>query len=413
MGPIRGKKPCNGAYEERVKDTESYCIKWKSQPCHVAEKSDKLTSPAWTYLSSDAVWGLPTIAEYGIYSGGGYFMKLDVNSDVSVKIFTELIESDWFDDKTRAAILEFTTYNANSNLFAYAKFVAEFPEVGGFIPYLDIQVFRLYLHTGANGVFVMFLEITFVLVTVIATINMVYQMCTDIKAFVKSSWNYLDACALITSYVTIGMFIFKIGVIHKTIGMFHADKNAYVGFENLAMYDFVTNTSFAILVFLLSIRVSRILGYSGKIHEMADIIVKSANDLLGFLLVFAITTIAYVCWGTLLFGKEERKYKSYFKTYGTLTEAIVGKNRLLNILAKKPGYAELYYFTFVLVMLMTLATMAAAILNFSISYVKQESKKIAPTNIVEILLDRIAYVCSTLFSFHRNTGTRSHCREKY
>ena len=331
-------------------------------------------------------------------------MKLDVNRDVSVHIFTELIENGWFDERTRAVILEFTTYNANSNLFAYVEFVAEFSEVGGFIPYLDIQVFRLYLHTGQD--FVLFLEFIFIIVTIIATISMVYQMCTDMKAFIKSAWNCLDVCALISSYVTIGMFIFKLGVIHKTLGIFQADKNAYVGFENLALYDFITNTSFAILVFLLSIRVSRILGYSGKINEMADVIANSAKDLSGFLLVFAITTIAFVCCGTLLFGKEERIYKSYFKTYATLTEAVVGKNRLTNILASKPFYAEIYYFTFVLFMLMTLATMAAAILNFSISKVKEESKKIAPTNIVEILLDRLVYACSKLFGFRRKTGTK-------
>ena len=371
----------------------------------MAEKSEKLTTPAWEFMSSEQVWGSPTIAEYSTYGGGGYFMKLDVNSDVSIRIFTELIDNNWFDVQTRAVILEFTTYNANTNLFAYCKFVAEFPEVGGFIPYMDIQVFRLFLHSGENGDFVMFLEFIFLILTLVATINMVYEFCTDARAFIKCSWNYLDIFALIMSYVTIGMFIYKIGVIEKTIGIFQDDKNAYVGFENLSLYDFITNTTFAILVFLLSIRVSRILGYSGKINEMADVIRNAADDLLGFLVVFAITTVAYVCWGTLLFGRDEGKYKSYFKTYGTLTEAIIGKNRLTNILVAKPIYAEIYYFTFVLFMLMTLATMAAAILNFSITKVKDDSSKIAPTNVVEVLIDRIIYACTKLFGFNKDNGS--------
>ncbi|WAQ96230.1 hypothetical protein MAR_028920 [Mya arenaria] len=91
----------------------------------------------------------------------------------------------------------------------------------------------------------------------------------------------------------------------------------------------------------------------------------------------------------MLFGSAEEKYSSYFKSYGTLTEAIIGKNRISNILVSKPIYAELYYFTFVLFVLFTLSTMAAAILNFSITYVKEEQAKITPKNILEVLFGRV------------------------
>ncbi|KAH3861263.1 hypothetical protein DPMN_024190 [Dreissena polymorpha] len=323
-------------------------------------------------------------------------MKLDVNSDVSQKIFVELEENNWFDNQTRAVILEFSLYNANANLFVYAKFVGEFPEMGGFLPYSTISVFRLYLHNGPDGNFIMFLELMYLLITLLATMNIAFQIFTDPKTFFKSVWNILDILALIMSYVSTIMFLLKLGIIEKTIKVFQEDKNEYIGFENLEFYDFITNTAFGILVFILSIRISRILGYSGRIHEMAAVISNAADDLLGFLFVFSIATTAYVNCGNMLFGRDEGRFKSWYDTFGTITETFIGKNKVDDIMKAQPIYAEIYYITFVLFVLMTLVTMAAAILNFSISHVKEETVKLAPSNIVEVIWDRIVVLAGKL-----------------
>lgn len=325
-------------------------------------------------------------------------MKLDVNRDVSVKIFTELILHNWFDERTRAVILEFTQYNANTNLFVYTKFVAEFPEVGGFIPFIDIQVFRLLHKTGSKGTFILFLQFIFVLIVLAATLKCLYDIFTDPKAFFKSAWNLLDVAALLMSYASISVYICQRIILQKTLDKFQKDRNEYVGFENLAFFAFFVNMFFALLVFLLSVRVSRILGYSGKIDEMAAVISNAARDLVGFVIIFGITYFAFVNWGSLLFGKDTAKYRDLFHTYGTLTEAVIGKNRLRTILTSKPGYAEFYYFLFVVFVLFTLVTMAASILNFSISMVKKEQEKLAPTNIVEVIFDRLGKVIGKIKS---------------
>ena len=384
LGSVFSHECCN-MYADWKVETSDYCIGWNLMPCAVSEKADYFSSPAWLYNSSAEVWGFPTMAEYTTYMGGGYFMKLDVNKEVSVKIFDELVQQSWIDRQTRVVILEFTLYCISSNLFAYVKFVAEFPEVGGVIPYTDIQIFRLF----TNSKNILFLQFFFVLIVLAATVYVLYEICSNGTLYFKAIWNWLDMLALVMSYTTIIVFVIKLLIRNKTLDLFHQDKNAYVSFENLAFYDFVVNTTHGVLVFLLSVRVSRILGYSGKINEMAAVITSSAGDLAGFLVIFSVTYYAYVQLGTLLFGKGTSKYRDLFHTYGTLTEAIVGKNRLGVILTSQPMLAEFYYFTFVLFVLLTLATMAAAILNFSISQVKKESKEIQAPNIVEVIFDKL------------------------
>lgn len=401
LGPLSDYIPnCYNSYVDSKVETVDYCIGWKDMPCAVSEKADFFTSAAWLYNSSDEVWGFPTMAEYYTYMGGGYFMKLDVNKDVSLRIFTELLNQGWIDRQTRVVILEFTVYNINANLFAYAKYAAEFPEVGGVLPYTDIQVFRLYTNSST----VLLLQFFFVLLVLTATVYMFYEICSSGKTYFRAIWNWLDMLALIMSYSTIAIFIVKQNILEKTINMFHQDKNAYVSFENLAFYDFFSNTTLSILVFLLLVRISRIFGYSGKINEMAAVITSSAGDLAGFCVIFSVTYFAYVQLGTMLFGSGSSKYRDLFHTYGTLTEAIVGKNRLANILTSKPMLAEFYYFTFVLFVLLTLATMAAAILNFSISNVKKESKQISAPNIIEVIFDKIGAFITRLTEDGNNDG---------
>ncbi|KAH3862218.1 hypothetical protein DPMN_025184 [Dreissena polymorpha] len=396
IGPLATKTVCHNRFVEKKKQTHDFCKGWVLLPCPETEKSTSLTSTAWLYKSSDEVWGFTTIADYNSYGGGGYFMKLDVNSDVSKKIFRELKENNWFDNMTRAVILEFSLFNANANLFVYAKFVAEFPEMGGFLPYSTVSVFRLFLHSGPDGDFIMILELVFVLIMFFATLGIAYQIFTDPKTFIKSIWNILDILALIMSYVSTTMFVIKLGIITKTIKVFREDKNEYIGFENLEFYDYFTNATFGILVFILSVRISRILGYSGKINEMAAVICNAADDLLGFLCIFSIATLGYVICGTMLFGRDEGRFKTVYESFGTITETFIGKNKVTDIIKSQPIYAEIYYATFLLLVLMTLITIAAAILNFSIADVREETAKLAPTNIMELIWDRIVVLAGKL-----------------
>ncbi|KAL3877557.1 hypothetical protein ACJMK2_035254 [Sinanodonta woodiana] len=113
---------CFGEYQLTNEDTADYFIGWK----------DGKTEPK--------VWGLPTSGTYNkkLYGGGGYIMKLDINRDVSEKIIAELKENKWIDRGTRAVFLEFTLYNSNVNLFAFVKYVREYPEVGDVFCYISL-----------------------------------------------------------------------------------------------------------------------------------------------------------------------------------------------------------------------------------------------------------------------------------
>ena len=61
------------------------------------------------------------LAEYG---GGGYVQLLPNTSDALLHVLVQLQKDEWIDQATRAVFVDFTTYNANDNVFAVARSLA-------------------------------------------------------------------------------------------------------------------------------------------------------------------------------------------------------------------------------------------------------------------------------------------------
>lgn len=62
---------------------------------------------------------------YALYPGGGFVVWLGRNMANSEYVLNYLIENNWIDHLTRAIIIEFWTYNPNSNTFATIKILIE------------------------------------------------------------------------------------------------------------------------------------------------------------------------------------------------------------------------------------------------------------------------------------------------
>lgn len=97
-------------------------------------------------------------------------------------------------------------------------------------------------------------------------------------------------------------------------------------------------------------------------------------DLIGFGFVFIIIYTAYVLFGFLIFGKTLNEYSTVFRSFGTLTNSLIGKNRLDMMIHVAPEAASFFYFTYSVCVIFTLLTTFSAILNYSIKRVRQQSK---------------------------------------
>lgn len=112
-----------------------------------------------------------TVAAVRNYNGGGYIFKLTGYVEHLNETIQNLKQDPWTDNRTRALILEFSVYNAQTNLFAMVTCVAEFVG-GGIKPYYRIEAVSLFNNYEGWSKIVLFSEIMFVVATFYYLVNL-------------------------------------------------------------------------------------------------------------------------------------------------------------------------------------------------------------------------------------------------
>lgn len=397
---------CVDNYVEREEDTAQYCLNWTpyNTSCPYALNPGKYyTADAWKFTKSSDIWGVPITGKYNTYGGGGYILKFEIDLTNSKLIINELKNHKWIDRGTRAVFLEFTLYNANANLFAYCIFLVEFTELGGLITWDYIQTFRPYQTTGALGTYVMACYFIFIIVLIMTTVKTVKKLIESKFAFFKRFWNCLDFICAVLSYIAIVLWIIRLVYATKSIALYYDDKDAFINFQHVVVWDFTFNMILAILVFVGTLRILRVLGYNKRMTQLADVLAHGGPNIAAFLLILGIVFFAYVCLGFLIFGSYVYDYRSLFICFGSLANTLIGKNSLDSMVSAAPAFAQFYFFTYVFLVILTLMTMFAAILNQSISDVRLEVNQHEDTyGIVDILTGTLRDVLGIAFTMNND-----------
>lgn len=72
---------------------------------------------SWTYHTEKAMNGSSYWGLLATYSGAGYYQDLSQSQEESADMLQELMSNLWLDRGTRAVFIDFSTYNANINMF--------------------------------------------------------------------------------------------------------------------------------------------------------------------------------------------------------------------------------------------------------------------------------------------------------
>lgn len=287
----------------------------------------------------------------------------------------ELVKYKWIDRKTRAVFVEFTLYNVNINVFAYAIYLVEFPEAGGIVTWSYIQTLRVDQDNNPLGAYILICEVIFLILLLGFSVKLLKNIFQEKLQFFTSSWNIMDICCIILSYSSIGMFFMRKHYVDETMAKFQADKKKFVTFQHVVIWDFAFSSVLAFINFFSTLRLLKLLGYNKRMSGLAAVVRNAADDLIGFLIVFVIMFVAFALTGTLLFGSYLKDYKDVILSMGTLSNSLIGKNRLDSMIRSVPLFAQLYFFTYSVFIIFTLLTIFVSILNESISTVNKDISK--------------------------------------
>ncbi|XP_061191524.1 uncharacterized protein LOC133199666 [Saccostrea echinata] len=400
-------RPCIREYQDKNIETRNFYPYWRLQKS--LSRTPQSLRRAWKYSSEDE--GIDVPGEIHMYKPGGYVIMLPRSLTEAHDLVNHLVEYRWVDRHTRALFLELNLYNPNINIFTYAMFIAEFIETGGILPWSNIWVFRPNEFTGALGTYALLCYLVFLIFLCLGTFRVIKELYQRRLKFLKQIWNLVDMTCIVLSYIGIVVFSIRLDKANETIPKAKELSNdTFDGFQTVFLWDFAFNCIVGVLTFITTLRILRILGYNRRLTEIVRVITSSARDLIGFGLVFSIIYSAYVIFGFLIYGTSLSEYNTVFKSFGTLTNSLIGKNRLDMMIHVAPEAASFFYFTYTFCVIFTLLTMFSAILNYSIRKVRHQSRQNPETyGILDILSSSI----SNLFGMAMALQRKEKAKEKF
>jgi polycystin 1L2 len=125
-----------------VEENNSFEPGWINET--TAQSGSSTIEQAFQYQSSDQLDTYSYTGDHGTYSGGGYVYELrgrlsDIQSNLS-----QLYQSSWIDNHTRAVIIQLTLYNPNVQLFTFVTLLTEFLSTGGIYPQASFEPINFY-----------------------------------------------------------------------------------------------------------------------------------------------------------------------------------------------------------------------------------------------------------------------------
>uniref|UniRef100_A0A8C7RHV6 Polycystic kidney disease 2-like 1 n=1 Tax=Oncorhynchus mykiss TaxID=8022 RepID=A0A8C7RHV6_ONCMY len=327
---------------------------------------------AWQYhnekeIKGSAHWGLLTT-----YSGGGYYQDLNRTKEESAEILMEMNNNLWLDHGTRAVFIDFSTYNANINLFCVIRLLVEFPATGGAIPSYQIRTVKLIRYITYWDYFIIGCEMVFCLFILYYIVEEILELRIHGFSYFSSIWNTLDVVVILLAIVAIIFNVFRTIKVDKLLGKLLEQPGIYADFEFLAFWQTQYNNMNAVNLFFAWIKVFKYISFNKTMTQLSSTLGRCAKDIMGFAIMFFIVFFAYAQLGYLLFGTEVKSFSTFVKCIFTQFRIILGDFDYDAIERANRVLGPIYFVTYVFFVFFVLLNMFLAIINDTYSEVKEE-----------------------------------------
>ncbi|NXU58143.1 PK2L2 protein, partial [Turnix velox] len=347
---------CYSEYRYQVEDRSEFGLKSDSE---------------WQYTLGSSLspwyWG-----SMGFYSSGGYRFTLPKSKQESLEKLEFLRENNWLTRGTRIVFIDFSTYNANVNLFCIVRLVVEFPATGGAHTSSHTYSVKLLRYVKNYDYFLASCEITFCLFIIVFIIQEVIKIRKLKKNYFKNAWNYLDLLLLVVSILAIAFNIYRTIAVSTLMEGLLSDPHTYPDFYFLAFWQVLYNNMIAVNVFFAWIKLFKFVSFNKTMIQLSSTLSRCAKDILGFAIMFFIIFFAYAQLGYLVFGLQVEEFSSFQNCIFTQFRIVLGDFNFEAIEAADRILGPIYFITFVFFVFFILLNMFLAIINDTYSEVKAD-----------------------------------------
>ena len=338
------------------------------------------------------------------YSGGGFIADLGYNTDDALRVVDNLEINDWIDNMTAVVFVEFTIYQPASSLFSAVKFLFERLPSGGTNTITEVKTLTVY--SPKDPAFRGFYEtchllfMLLILVCVGAEIGKVYQQgCT----YFKNPLSWLEMILLTSSFVSLAMFFLKESYTSEFIGKVQENPFQSWSMDNIALWSDLEVTLLAFVVFLVTMKLLRIIRFNPHIIQMRMTLAIASKHFSSFTFAFMTIIIAYVSLTVLTFGRNVYEYRSFARSFSSILLMLIGAKAPFHELQDVSSIiGPFFVFAYMVTIVMIFLNMFLAILNDAYTesretgqkgigdlelskYIKMKTKKVARKTKVEVI----------------------------
>ncbi|XP_028408590.1 polycystin-2-like isoform X1 [Dendronephthya gigantea] len=350
----------------------------------------------WRHQSMVELRGFPYWGTLTMYSGSGYVANLGYNPITAYTVVADLHSNGWFDIQTRAVLVEFTVYNANTNLFGILTYFIEHGPSSATVVRSDYQAARFYLHLNGGQTLAHVLVIFFMLYFLYREGKLVYKQRL---AYFKGFWNWVEVILIVSEFSLIVLFLARLYEVDRNIHQLRENPNDYVGFQHAANADALMTYVIGILVFFYILRFLRLLRFNKNFLAIGKTLSRISSPILSFCLPFISGFFAFAMLAFTMFGTELEEYSSFVRTLVTQFSITLGDFDFEAIFMVNPTIATLYFFSFIGLNVMVLMNMFIAIINDSYAEIQEETSEIEnELEIIEYVTTNVTGIFNSKFS---------------
>ena len=327
----------------------------------------------WRHQTMTELRGFPYWGTIAMYSGSGYVANLGYNSESAFTVIADLHSNGWIDIQTRSIFVEFTVYNANTNLFGIVSIFIEFPPSAAAFTRVQYQAAQFYLHLSGGQTLAHVLVIFFMMYFFYREARLVYKQRW---AYFKGFWNWIETILVVCEFMTIILFLARLYEVDRNLLQLRENPNDYVGFQYAGNADAVLSYVLGALVFFYILRFLRLLRFNKNFLVIGKTISRISDPILSFCIPFLFGFIAFALFAFSVFGSELEDYASFMRTMVTQFSMTLGDFDFEALVMVNPLLGPLYFLAFVGLNVMVLMTIFIAIINDSFAEVQEETQEI-------------------------------------
>ncbi|KAA3671763.1 uncharacterized protein DEA37_0009304 [Paragonimus westermani] len=363
---------CYASYSLLSQDEEPYGIGWTS---FQGDTSQNNSGPEFRYTSAHDLDGIPYRGKITWYSGGGYVHILRGTESEMIQRVTELESQHWIDERTRAVIVQFATYNPSTNLFAIVMILVEMPGTGNLIPSKRIEVADLFgsvnSQTLAQNITLKVLFVLFLIAIIIKEVRHIFQQRLT---YFRKFWNLVELSILTGSTCGVAAQIYVILSAQRAVEEFSRTQGkVFTNFMALAYWNETLTYVAAIICFLASLKVLSIFQYNQRISLLGSVLRYAFQDMKYFFVAFSLMFMGFVLTFYFLYNDSLEDFRTVISCIESAFQIMLGKADMTRMYKMEVILGPLLFAAFTFFVIFVLVSMFIAILEDSIQHVKKDS----------------------------------------